>query len=307
MSSSKCSWIVMTLLLSGLVMISVGSCHDDKQIDGNARVGIVVTLLPQAEFVEKVGGDKVMVTVMVPSGANPHTYEPIPSQMVAVAEADIYVQMGSGVEFELTWMDKLIAQNKDMLVVDCSEGVELIEMGTSHEHEGEEDAFDHEKEGMDPHIWISPNNAMTIVQNIYEGLIQIDPDNTSFYEFNRNSYLESLSQLDHDIDDGLVDVTNRIFMVYHPAFGYLAHDYDLIMLPVEEEGKEPTAAGLSHLIDQVNEHNIKVIFAEPQFDPKSARTIANEIGGTVMLIDPLAKGYIENLRIVVEALTEAME
>ncbi|MHC1636176.1 MAG: metal ABC transporter solute-binding protein, Zn/Mn family, partial [Candidatus Methanospirareceae archaeon] len=89
------------------------------------KIGVVVTIPPQAEFVEKIGGEKVKITVMVPSGASPHTYEPTPSQLKEVSEAKIYFKVGSGVEFEKAWMDKIIAINPDMLVIDTSQGIEL--------------------------------------------------------------------------------------------------------------------------------------------------------------------------------------
>lgn len=306
-------WFRIALMLVLVVALGamVVACDDDGEDKQNKKPGIVVTLLPQAEFTEKIGGDKVEVTVMVPPGANVHTYEPTPSQMTALAKAELYAKVGSGIEFELAWMDKLVGRNKDMLVVDCSRGITLIEMSASHEHEDEEgeheDESDHHHEGMDPHIWMSPRNAMMMVENICDGLVQVDPTNKSYYESNRDAYLEELSQLDRDIKDSLVNVTNRVFMVYHPAFGYFAHEYDLTMLPIEEEGKEPTAKGLVLLIDESKEHDIKVIFAEPQFDPKSAEVIADEINGTVVLVDPLSKDYIVNIRSILNEMVKAME
>jgi len=321
-------WVRFSVVLTLIVFLGAMAvaCDDDDDTDeeeagrGKDKVGVVVTLLPQSEFAEKVGGDKVDITVMVPPGASPHTYEPTPGQMTALAEADMYAKVGSGVEFELVWMDKLINQNKEMLVIDCSEGIELIEMsgahehedeGHEHEHEGEheheDEGHEHEQGGMDPHIWMSPKNAIVMVQNICNGLVLIDPENKSYYESNRDSYIAELTKLDQDMETGLANVTNRVFMVYHPAFGYLAHTYDLTMLPIEEEGKEPTAAGLAKLIEQAKEHNIKVIFTSPQFDPQQAETIADEIGGRVVPINPLARDYIDNLQTIKMELIESME
>jgi zinc transport system substrate-binding protein len=306
---SKLVSILTTLVLITCLMAAI-ACP--QPTEANTKLGVVVTILPQAEFVEAVGGDKVDVTVMVPPGASPHTYEPTPSQMTALAEAKLYAKVGSGVEFELTWMDKLIAQNEDMLIVDCSQGVPLQEMvaADEHEHEGdehEEEGHEHEHGAMDPHIWMSPQNVQIMVRNITDGLIQVDPDNSAYYQQNRDAYLEELAQLDQDIRDGLSGVKNRVFMVYHPAFGYFASCYDLTMLPIEAEGKEPTPAGLQHLIEQAKEHNIRVVFAEPQFNPQSAKVIAEAIDGRVVLINPLARDYIVNMRILTAELVQAME
>lgn len=295
------SKIFPSIFLAILLIVSsatiAASCA--QKTESTMKLGVAVTILPQAEFVEAVGGEKIDVTVMVPPGASPHTYELTPSQMAALSEARLYAKVGSGVEFELTWMDKLIAQNKDMLVVDCSQGIELQQMAVGDE--------DEPAGSMDPHIWLSPQNAIIMVRNIAEGLIQIDPNNRAYYEQNRDSYLQKLAQLDQDIRGGLSGVQNRVFMVYHPAFGYFASSYDLTMLPIEDEGKEPTPAGLQHLIEQAKEHNIKVVFAEPQFNPQSAKVIADAINGRVVLIDPLAGDYIDNLRTLLGELVQAME
>ena len=292
----------VTLLMMSFIA-TVTSCT--QQTETANKLGVVVTILPQAEFVERIGGGRVDITVMVPPGASPHTYEPTPSQMTELSEAELYAKVGSGVEFELTWMDKLVAQNKGMLVVDCSEGIRLQEMvsGDSHENEGDE----HEHESMDPHIWMSPLNAQTMVRNIAGGLIRINPDNRPYYEENRDAYLAELAQLDQDIRDGLSGVKNRVFMVYHPAFGYFASAYNLTMLPIEAEGKEPTPAGLQHLIEQAKEHNIRVVFAAPQFNPQSARVIADAIEGRVVLINPLSREYSSNIRTLMAELVQAME
>ena len=284
------------LVLVVVLAFSVASC--EQREEASEKVGVVVTLLPQAEFVESVGGEKVEITVMVPPGVSPHTYEPVPSQMAALAGAEMYAKVGSGVEFELVWMDKLLAINKDILVVDCSRGIELQKMADEHEDE---------HGALDPHIWMSPRNAQIMVQNIYEGLAQVDPDNRVYYEQNRDAYFQKLNQLDQDIRDGLSRVANRSFMVYHPAFGYFAGEYNLTMLPIEKEGKEPTPAGLVNLIEQAKEHDIKVIFAEPQFNPQSAEVIAGAIEGRVIFINSLARDYIMNMRGLMDELVQVME
>ncbi|HID28363.1 MAG TPA: zinc ABC transporter substrate-binding protein [Methanosarcinales archaeon] len=295
------------LLLIGVLFVAlclIGAyiyitLQTEKEI--SKRIGVVVSILPQAEFAEKVGGDKVQVTVMVPLGASPHTYEPTPSQLKEVSKAKMYAKVGSGVEFELTWMDKIISVNREMLVVDCSKGIELI--GEEHGHEGEhhEHKEEHKHHGADPHIWLSPKNAKIMVENIYQGLIQIDPPNQEYYARNKEKYLQELDELDNGIVQALSGKKNRKIMVYHPAWAYFARDYGLEQIPIEKEGKEPTPQGIASLIKQAKENNITVIFASPQFSTKSAEVIAKEINGKVVLISPLEKNYLENMRKVAEA------
>lgn len=291
---------LVSILAVALTTIAV-SCGQQEEL--RDRIGVVVTVQPLADFVENVGGKRVDVTVMIPSGASPHTYEPTPSQMRDLARAKMYAKAGSGVEFELVWMEKIMEQNEDMFVVDSSEGVELIEMAGVADHEGGEP----EHVAMDPHIWMSPQNAKIMVENISDGLVQVDPDSSAYYERNRDDYLQELAKLDDDIREGLSGVASRIFMVYHPSFGYFAEEYGLTMLPIEEEGKEPTAASITQLIDEAREHGIKVIFTSPQFNPQSAMLIADEIGGRVVFIDSLAGDYIVNLRMLLSELVQAME
>ncbi|MEE8470013.1 MAG: zinc ABC transporter substrate-binding protein [Dehalococcoidia bacterium] len=295
--ASKVVWLALAAVLAGFGV----SCGQDEEV--NDRIGVIVTISPQAEFVERVGGEKVDVTVIIPPGANPHTYELTPSQMRDVAGAEIYAKVGSGVEFELSWMDRIEAQNKAMLVVDCAEGVELTQLTGAQRDEAE----DARHRTLDPHIWMSPPNAEIMVKNIYDGLVQVDPDNRAYYEENLDAYLQELSELDQDIRDGLSQVANRVFMVYHPRFGYFAEEYGLAMLAIEEGGKEPTAAGIAHLVVEAQENDIKVVFASPQFNPQSARVIADEIGGRVVFVDTLAGDYVANLRVFLGELIQAME
>lgn len=288
------------ILVPALAFLNISCQGVSQRVE---KIGVVVTILPQADFVQNVGGEKVDITVMVPPGADPHTYELTPSQMVKVSKAKIYAKVGSGVEFELAWMDKIIAQNKAMLVTDCSKGIQMREI---EEYHHDEDNGEHHQ-GEDPHIWLSPKNAKLMVGNICSGLIQVDPQNEVYYTRNRDEYLAKLDALDKDIQEGLSGLRNRRFIVFHPAWGYFAKDYNLEQIPIEIGGKEPSAKDIANLIQKAGEQNIKIIFASPEFNPRSAEVIAKEIGGRVVFIDPLAKDYINNMRLVLNELVQAME
>jgi zinc transport system substrate-binding protein len=282
------------LLLTVSVFMAT-ACSPAPGSSTGDKIGVVVTVLPQQEFVTNVGGDRVDVTVMVPPGASPHTYEVTPAQMAKLSRAKMYAKVGAPIEFELTWLDKLIAQNKDMLVVDCSKGIKLIE------------STDADEPGIDPHIWTSLQNVKVMVSNICDGLVQVDPAGRQYYEKNRDAYIARLVTLDGEIAAALKGVTSRTFIVYHPAWGYFAHDYELQQVGIEEEGKEPQAAYMARLIKAAREKNIKVIFISPEFNSRNAETIANEIGGRVVIIDPLAQDYMENMGKVAAALKEALK
>lgn len=279
--------VVLALLVTAF---SCGSQSGDSN-----KIGVAVTILPLVEYVKAVGGDRVNAFAMVPPGANPHAYEPTPSQIRKLAEAKMYVKVGAGLSFEVAWLDKLQAVNTKMLVVDSSKGVELIA------------SVDRDEPGADSHIWVSPLNAITIVHSICQGLIQVDPQNEASYIQNRDNYIGKLEVLDRDIRERLKRVKNRQFIVFHPAWGYLARDYQLEQIPIEMQGKEPSAQDIARVVDEARAKQIKVIFATPQINPASAEVIAREIGGRVVFIDDLAANFTENLRNVVEQMAEAME
>jgi zinc transport system substrate-binding protein len=231
-------------------------------------------------------------------------------------------------------MDKLVSLNKGMQICDSSKGVKLITISEHDHHEDEEDYHgkhghhddredevdhheehahhdDHEDEhhhgGKDPHVWLSPNNAIIMATNIKEALIQRDPANKEYYQQNTNELIMKLYDLKREIDAQLSSLPSRTFLIFHPAWGYFAADFNLTQVSVEYCGKDPTPKQMAKLIKEAKEIGAKVIFAAPQFSQRSADAIASEIKGRVVLIDPLAKDYVNNLRKAAQALSESYQ
>ncbi|MDQ1313267.1 MAG: Zinc transporter substrate-binding protein [Euryarchaeota archaeon] len=265
-----------------------GNASDDAQENAIDKINVATTIAPLAEFVRAVGGDRVAVTVVVPPGAEPHTFEPTPSLMVDMSKADLYVMNGAGLEF---WIDRLLQANKDMTVIDSSKGIDLIS-------ESEDE--------MDPHIWISLNNAAVQVQNICSGLIQVDPANKDYYSQNRDSYLEQLKALDEELNSSFAASKKKIFVVHHPAWTYFARDYALEQVPLMENEKEPGPKYLSQVIDLARQNNITTVFIEPEFNPKSAEVIAREMNASITTLDPLAADYLNNMRYAGRAIASSL-
>jgi len=284
-SSRPVSQIVISVMIAA-GLLTVMAFVGNPQYPNDSRIKVVVSILPQAEFVEAVGGDHVNVTVMVPPGQEPHTYAPKPSQMRDLERADIYFKLGSGIEFELVWMDRFTELNGDMLVVDGSESLHLMDK--------------------DPHIWLSPRNVEAMVQNLAHGLEDIDPANASFYEENARAYLQKLDKLDKNITEALAPLAKRELLVFHPAWGYFARDYGLNQTAIEYDGKEPTTQYFARVIDFAKNNSIRVIFAEPQFSTRTAEQIAEEVGGAVVLVDDLARDYLDNMQIVADKIAEGL-
>lgn len=269
----------MTLLAA--LMIAASSVHLEA-----ARLQVLVTIPPQAEWVERVGGEGVEVTVLVPPGANPHTYEPTPRQLKKVAQADLYAIVGSGIEFEVAWLGKIRRLNPRLFILDCSKGVQRL--------------------ADDPHLWLSLRNAQRMVENLLEGLSRLDPEHSGLYRKRAEAYLKELRELDAELSRLFSNAKGRAFMTFHPAWGYFARDYGLRQLVIEQGGKSPSPKAMVRLAEEAKEEGISVIFASPQFDRRAAEAVARSIGAEVMLLDPLARDYLENMHRAAHAIARAL-
>ncbi len=269
------------------------------------RPSVFVTIEPQRYFVQRIGGDLVNCQVMVPSGADAHTYEPKPRQMAALSGARLYFAIG--IEFEEAHLDKIISINPAIKVVHMDEGIKKIAMKSHHhDHETGEEAH-HEHHSLDPHIWLSPPLVKIQAAIILKALSEIDPAHKIQYEVNYKDFISRVEQLDAELKTLFKGKSGMKFIVFHPAWGYFASAYNLEQVPVEIEGKEPKPAQLRELISHARENNIKVIFAQPQFSVKSAKVIASEIGGEVIFADPMAYEWLENLKDVADKLRDSFK
>lgn len=286
--------------LTFFLMLLTGCATTPAQQESD-RLNVTVSILPEKYFVERIGGDKVQVNVMVGPGDSPHTYEPKPEQMAALSRSRVYFAIG--VEFEGAWLEKFRSANPEMVLVDVSGSIEKIPMEDHHdEDETKED--DHSGEELDPHIWTSPEIAKTIARQIAETLSEVDGQNASYYLSNLEDLLTEIDQLQIDIKDLLKDKQNRQFLVFHPAWGYFAQEYGLEEISIEVGGTEPSASELSAIITNALANNIRIVFAQPEFSTQIADYIASEINGKVVLITPLAEDWLENLRLVALSLAE---
>ncbi len=278
---------------------------------------VTVSITPQKFFVEKIAGDKINVNVMVKPGASPATYEPKVSQMKKLANSEIYFSIG--VPFENAWLEKFENANKNMKIVDTSEGIKKLEMEAHSHHEHEEhiskheedghthhdhgpeghahdhEAHAHDHSGLDPHIWLEPTLVKNQAKIIYRELVKLDKENGEFYKKNLKKFLIELETLDQNIKTILEKYEHKAFMVFHPSWGYFAKKYHLEQIAIEIEGKEPKPSQLIELIDEAKKHDIKVVFVAPQFSKKGANTISKSIKANVVTIDPLALNWDENL------------
>ncbi len=252
---------------------------------------VVATIFPLADFVRNVAGDRVDVITLLPAGASPHIYEPTPGDMKAVAGAMLLVVNGAGLDF---WVEDLRSAVGDGLpVLDTSVALAeegLLLSGHEHDHEGEGAGG-----GLNPHYWLDPALAQREVEDIAAALAAADPDHREAYVANAAAYLDELRSLDEEIARETQSFSRREFITFHPAWTYFAGRYGLVEAAVIEEapGKEPSVEYIMSVVDVARSHDVKAIFAEPQFSTKAAESIADECEAQVLLLDPLGGPGLE--------------
>jgi zinc transport system substrate-binding protein len=310
------------MLAACLAGAALAGCTADEPVASDADDGIViaVSVPPQAWIVERVGGERVEVVTMAEAGDDPHTYEPSPQQLTALADADAYLTVG--VEFEEAWLPRFEAAAPDMVVVDQAQPVEPLAEAThgdsedahtedaddeddaEHEDEAEhEDDAEHEDHAHgDPHVWTSPAAAVEMARVARDTLAELDPEGADTYDEGLASLESDIELLDQEIRDEFAAVPGgaegESIFVLHPAWGYYARDYGLEQVPIEVEGQEPSAAELTELATRLQDEGTAVIFAQPTQDTRAADVLAEEVGAEVVLVDPLAEEWLENMRIV---------
>lgn len=321
MSSSATGLAVLVLLL---ILSMVPNCttkdESESQADGVTAsiIPVTVSVLPQQYFVQRIGGERVSVNVMIPPGHSPASYEPSPKQMRQLSRSVLYFRIGH-IPFEQVWMDNIIASNPTLKVVDTSRGVALIDTRRSDNHKEQGHEHDHETEhqhqsddnhvhtGIDPHIWLSPHAVKIQSRHIRDTLIAIDPDHEEIYRSNYHTFESDIDRLYGEIKASFNGLEGRKFMVFHPAWGYFARDFGLQQLPVEVGGKTPSPAILKQVIDTARQEKIQVIFVQRQFDTHSAEAVAADINGRVIQLDPLAPDWLANMKKIASALQEALK
>lgn len=268
-----------------IVIILLGSLSLAQSAQA-APVRVVATILPLADLVRQVGGDRVTVTTLLPANASAHSFEPTPSRMRQVAGAQLLVKVGADLD---PWADRLFAgRSSRPAVVTAADGVPLLR-AAQQELLHDRHAHGHEK-GDDPHVWLDPVMVRdTLVPRLVTALSRLNPADASMFKANGEKLRRELSSLDNDFRRTVAALPSRDFIALHSAWGYLAQRYGLRQVAAVEPfpGKEPSARYLAALVSLARRQKVQTIFAEPQLSDKAARTLAAEIGGRVLILDPI--------------------
>ena len=264
--------------------------------DNDFPINVFVSILPQKYLVERVGGDRVKVSVMVKPGLSPETYEPTPKQMAALDAAQLYFRMA--VPFENVWINRIRDLNPDIRIIECCGEIEI----TDPVHH-DQDTYN-ARYTIDAHVWTSPVNATVLAGIIKNALSEFDPESARYYAENYEKLVNDLVALDTEIRQLLSDIKIPYFIVSHPSWGHYAEAYGLKQISIEQHGTEVRAKELSRLVEFARQWNIDTVYVQKQFNTASARTLAREINGRTVELDPLAEDYINNLRKVTQMIVE---
>ncbi|SUY47874.1 metal binding protein [Clostridium putrefaciens] len=287
------------------MMILLSACVNKKEaVDNNEnaekKIFVVSSFNAMTEFAMAIGGDKIEITTIVPSGVEAHDFEPKAKDMKNMSKADLFVYNGLEMEH---WAEDILKSidNKNLVVVEASKGADLIK---TSKQEG------HEHGHFDPHVWLSLKEAKVEANNIKEALVKIDYSNKSYYEENYKRFEKELDDLKDEYESKIKPLQNKTFVTGHAAFAYLCREFDLHQYSVEDvfaEG-EPTPQKIKELVSIGKEVNLKTVFTEENVSPKVSETLAREIGAKTETINTLESegNYIETMRENLQKIYESL-
>lgn len=298
-----------------IIMILLTGCKSDEISD---KKSIGVSIIPQKTFVKKIVGDKFNVVTLIPPGSSPTSHQPSVKELEIISQSDLYFSIG--VPTENANILPTISEYENLKIIDLQKRVDEFyqpryfgshdEDEHAHEeneydeekHVNEEDNDDHNHEGRDPHIWLSPKRAIKIVEIMTDELSRTYPDDEEFFRKNANSYIQELKELDNYAIENLSNLDNKSFLIYHPSYGYFADDYNLEMIAIERDGKDSSINQIDSIVNIATKENIKTIYYQEEMSSKQAKIVANEINGQVYKLKPLSPNYIESLKDIVNQL-----
>lgn len=325
------AFITILILIFSLITAVIINVKKPINKNGDDKIEVIATLFPQYDFVKQIGGEKVSVTLLLPPGAESHTYEPTPQDMVNINNSDLFVFTGEEME---PWADNLISGMKnDIRVLDLSKTVDLInteEFEDEHENDHGDEVHQHEEDNhqkhsheheenkhhhsYDPHIWLNPLYAIKMVESIKEELCAVDPENREYYENNANEYINQIKQLDSEFEEVVNSSKNKkIAFGGAFAYAYFVERYNLEFISAYDtcgESAEPSTAKIKEVIDYINKNKIPVVFYKEYSNGNIAKTISEATGAKMLVFNTvhnLSKQEIENGATYVSIMNQNLE
>jgi len=256
---------------------------------------VTVSILPVKTFVEEIAGNDFEINVLLPPGASPADFTLIPSQLKDIARSEVWFRIGY-IGFEFSWKEKIEQANRNMKVVNLSEGLDLIT--DEYLPSGKKSSTG----GINPHTWLSPTLVKQMAARIAEELVLLNPEKKEEYRENLSRFVQKVEELDAEIRGKLANFEGRQIILFHPSLSYFAREYGLIQYSLEPGGKEPTPQRMAVLVDFAKKENIGVIYIQSDLDRSQARVFAEEIDGEVVEMWPLNPEWFDNLQEITELL-----
>lgn len=284
--------IIVVVVLVLIFLTAISACRRKDQTPGTTRqLHVVTTLFPLYDFTKNIVDDKAVVTLLLPPGVEAHSFEPKAGDVLKVNTADLFIFTGKSME---PWADGFLkgVDNKNLLIVDASEGISLVEDehhrdGHGHDRKGKSAADrDHHRDGkVDPHIWLDLSNAQRMVNTILVALVSRDPRNRDLYTKNADAYLAKLADLDRRYQESLSRCGKRTFIHGgHSAFSYLARRYNLeyVSAYAGSPDAEPSPRQIITLKKKIQEKNLKAVYHEELIVPRVAEVLSRETGAKIL-------------------------
>lgn len=295
MDRSSIPFAALVIFTAGVLLSSpLFAAGDREESSGES---IAVSILPMKYFADRITGGEIEVTVLVPPGKSPATYEPTPRQVSTLSKSAVLFTIG--VPFERSFIPTIASTLPDLRIVDTSDGIEKREIQSSIEPDGHDeddhDGHSHDSGLPDPHIWLAPRLVKIQAGHILNALVELYPGKKDEYTENYRAFIADLDRLHGDMQAILDPVKGSAILVYHPSFGYFAEEFGLTQIPIELGGNEPTPRLLEKVIDLARERDIRVIFVQPEFSKTSAERVAQAIDGAVVEVTPLRPDYLDNM------------
>jgi len=266
----------------------LGGCSESQSREEQSDIKVITTIFPLADIAQNIGGEKVEVSHLLPSGASPHTFEPTVEQMKKMSEADVFVYIGGGLD---DWATSLKdAAPPDLEVVKSTSGIELKEAVNSH------NGHCCAEENGDPHIWLDPLLMRDkVLPRLEDAFAQIAPEKRDYFQERQEEYARELTKTHAQIEERISGFSRKEFITIHSAWRYFADRYGLkeagVITPYP--GQEPSASRMKELVEIAKEIEAQVIFSEPQLNPEVAEQLAKEIDAEVFILDPLGGEDLE--------------
>ncbi|MDP4551104.1 zinc ABC transporter substrate-binding protein [Alkalihalobacillus macyae] len=282
------------ILLFLITVLLLAACGEEdtrttasNESGGEKKLSIYTTLFPIEDFTREIGGKHVQVVSILPAGSDAHTYEPTTQTMINVAEADAFIYNGLGMESYAEAIAESVG--KDVKMVEASSGIETLEHSEEHEeHSEEEHSDDHGDQ--DPHLWLDPNKAIGMAENIKETLIELNPDAKEDFEANFQRVKSDLTKLDQEFASLVDSKDHPEMIVSHAAYGYWENRYGIHQIAIAglSPSNEPSQKALEKIIHTAKNKKIKYVLFEQNVTPKVAKSLQSEIGAKALRLHNLS-------------------